>query len=141
MRGLFFLLILGIILETVFYPYPFVLLVVIIAVLGVGSESLFFAFFAGFFLDLIGLRSLGMDSLIFLGLSALMLRYNRRIHFSNILNVMIFIVVTVTLYSLIFYQRNISISNILLTLILGFLLLFILPMVILKPNDRKKLQL
>jgi len=139
MRGLFFLLILGIILETVFYPYPFVLLVVIIAVLGVGSESLFFAFFAGFFLDLIGLRSLGMDSLIFLGLSALMLRYNRRIHFSNILNVMIFIVVT--LYSLIFYQRNISISNILLTLILGFLLLFILPMVILKPNDRKKLQL
>ncbi|OGG02942.1 hypothetical protein A2W14_02055 [Candidatus Gottesmanbacteria bacterium RBG_16_37_8] len=69
-----------------------------------------------------------------------MLRYNRRINFNSIINVLIFIGVTVTFYSYIFYQRILNLFNLFLTFALSFLLLFLLPLVFPYVLGKKKLK-
>ena len=140
MIGFIFLLILGIILETVFYPYPFTLLIVIMTVLSIGSQSLLFAFMAGLFLDLFNLKLLAGNSLVFLLVTAVMLRYNRRINFTNILNVLLFIVSTIWLYYFIFYHKFFGLWNILATATISLIMLYLLPILIPPPGGGKKLK-
>ena len=137
MRTLALLLILAIILETVFYVYPFTLLVVIMTVLILGGNSLYWVFIAGIILDLAGLRIMGGNSIFFLLISAIMLRYNRRFNFNNVINVMIFITVTINVYSFIFYQRR---ADLFITLFLALLLLYLLPWYFPSLAGRKKLK-
>jgi len=140
MIGFIFLYILAIIAETVFYPYPFTFLIVIMTVLSIGPRSLVFAFIAGLFLDLFSLKLLGGNSLVFLLISAVILRYNRRINFTNILNVLVFIVLSCWLYYYIFYQKFLSFWNILATVLLSLVMLFILPIII-PPHGSGKLKI
>lgn len=119
----------AILLETVFFTYPFTLLIIIMAALTRGAGSLFIAFAAGLILDIFGLRLLGSDSLIFVFLTAFLLRYNRRINFSNFFNVIIFIMVTLTLYSFIFYREYLKLPFFILTVPLSVFLLLFLPFI------------
>jgi len=134
------LLFFAIVIETIFYAYPFTLMIVIMSALTYSAESLIFAFAAGLFLDLFNLKLLGSDSLIFLCITAVILRYNRRINFTSILNILVFVVLSVAVYSFLIYQKFFNIWNILLTIVFSLVMLFFLPFLIPEAGSRKKLK-
>jgi len=105
MINLIILTVTAILAETIFYPFPFTLLIVITIILGMGYESLIWVFLSGIFLDIFALRTIGLSSIFFLILAALILRYNRRFQLANIIYIMFFILIAVTLDLLIFYSK------------------------------------
>ena len=139
MRKVFLLFLIALILETVFYPYPFTLLAVIMSVLGLSSESILWAFAVGFLLDIAALRPLGVNSLIFLSISGFMLRYNRKVYFANIVYLLIFTLLAVFLYSYFFYRQILSVQAVIMTVIISYLLLYFLPYIFSFTKGRGKL--
>lgn len=141
MRGFVILLILGIILETIFFPYPFTLLIVIMAVLALGTQSFIFVFLAGIILDIFALRMIGLDSLIFLAVSAFILRYNRRINFSNYFNGIVFILITISGYTFVIYKRIINIQFLVFTILISYLLFIVANFLSPRLTGSKKLRI
>ena len=140
MRILVLMILTGIVSETVFYAYPFTMLMVMITVLSLGADGLLWVFLAGLILDLAKLTTIGTDSIIFLLVTAVMLRFNRRFNFSNFVNVLIFITGIQTLYSYFIYNKFFELQNILFSVIFSFLLLYFLPLVFPFTMGRGKLK-
>ncbi|KKS95398.1 MAG: hypothetical protein UV73_C0018G0011 [Candidatus Gottesmanbacteria bacterium GW2011_GWA2_43_14] len=126
MRLFFVLILLAIIIETVFLPYPFTLMLVIMSVIALGRNSLLPVFISGILLDLFAMRLWGLDSLIFLVVAALILRYNRKFQTGNPLYVFGFIFMAIGVYSLVFYRLLFSPSSLVMTLVLSVALLYLI---------------
>lgn len=131
---LYFLIALAIILETVFFPYPFTLLLMLVTVIGLGRKCLNLLFLTGIILDIFKLSLIGTDSLIFLILAAILLRYDKKIHFGNLFYVFVFIFTAIGLYSLYFYQLFFNPAYIIMTVVLPLALLYLIPYVFAGPS-------
>ena len=140
MINLIILTVTAILAETIFYPFPFTLLIVITIILGMGYESLIWVFLSGIFLDIFALRTIGLSSIFFLILAALILRYNRRFQLANIIYILFFILIAVTLDLLIFYSKFLTFNYFIISVSVGLLLLYFLPVIFRYRGGRKKIE-
>lgn len=127
MKLITLLIMISLIIESTFLPFPLVLILILFLSLGLGEKAYWLLFSIGIIFDLLTIRLLGIDSLIFLLLSWVIIRYNQKIQLKNYILVSILLITITDSYSFIFYRRWFSVLDIFLILILSYFLLLSLP--------------
>ncbi len=125
MSKFLFIILLSIILESTFVPFPVTLMAVMLTFIFSEADEAVVAFGAGLILDILSLRIWGADSLYFLSILYIAGRYRKKIYEGTFVWRFLFFSFSFVIYNLFFYRTFNIIITVTALISTGILLLWL----------------
>lgn len=125
-----------VIVESTLLSLPLTLIGLLVISRKIGDDVIYWAFASGLILDFFTLRTLGLSSIFFLVLLFIGGRYRKKLHTSQFIYHLLFLILAIILYTVFFY-RTIEILKIVFSCISGGILFIILEKIFPDSADKR----